>query len=388
MHPHVVESVDPDDDHLDGRERRRRILVVEDDPDLRAALVDDLADSGAEVIEAVDGLDGLARMREVQPDVVVLDMLMPRMDGWQFRLVQRRDPNLSRTPVVAMSASGTPAAAAVDADAYLVKPFGSAALGRAIDDVLAARQHKEELEHSAHQERLAALGTLAAGLAHEINNPLTYVIMNLTAAERSLPQVGADPDRAEHVNRLVAAALQGTERIAQVVRSVRILARRDHGAHSPIDLRAPIDSALTIVAHDLRARARLVTDFGDAPYVMGDEGQLGQVILNLLTNAVQAVPEDQPDKHEIKVSTSTDADGNAIIEVRDTGSGIPDHLLPHVFEPFYTTRPPGQGTGLGLSVSHRIVSEHGGTLTVHSVVDRGTVFRVMLPPGSRRLHTH
>src|SRR5215510_585271 len=127
---------------------RHRVLLVEDDADLREALIDDLADSGNEVIEARDGAEALAIMRETRPDIVVLDLLMPVMDGWQFRVEQRRDPELARTPVVAISASGTAAARAVDADLYLAKPFGAGTLVDAIETVLATRARKDEIERS------------------------------------------------------------------------------------------------------------------------------------------------------------------------------------------------------------------------------------------------
>jgi signal transduction histidine kinase len=360
-----------------------RVLLVEDDPDLRAVLLDDLARGGAEVIEASDGLDALARMRESHPDVVVFDLMMPRMDGWQFRVEQRRDPELARTPVVAMSASGASSARAVDADAYLTKPIRAGMLGRAIGDVLIARARRDELERAAHRERLAALGTLAAGLAHEINNPLTYVIMNLVAAQQSLATI-ADPAQRDHVGRLIAVALEGSERIAGVVRSVRILAREDTQSQGPLDVRSPLESALTIIGNDLRRRAVLVKDLGESPFVIGDEGQLGQVFLNLLANAVDAIPEGEPDQHQVRVTTGTDEAGRALIEIADTGAGIPEHLLDHVFEPFFTTKPVGKGTGLGLSISAGIIGALGGTISVTSQVDHGTTFRVVLPAGAGR----
>jgi signal transduction histidine kinase len=367
-------------------DHRRRILVVEDDPDLRAALIDDLADSGAEVFEASDGLDALERMRESNPDVVVIDLLMPRMDGWQFRIEQRHDPALARTPIIVMSASGTSAAKAVDADAYLAKPFGAGILERAIDDVLAARAHRDQIERAAHRERLAALGTLAAGLAHEINNPLTYVLMNLAAADQVLPTIGGDPARTEHVRRLLAQTIEGAERISGVVRSVRILAREEHGAAGPLDVRAPLDAALTIISHELRAKAELITDFGEMPFVIADEGQLGQVFLNLLTNALQAIPDSAPHA-TITLTTSTDDQGRAVVEIRDTGAGIPEHLIDRVFEPFFTTKPVGEGTGLGLSITQGIVAALGGEISVSSQLGRGTTFRVALPGGRRRART-
>ncbi|HTJ42507.1 MAG TPA: ATP-binding protein [Kofleriaceae bacterium] len=374
--------------HAERREeqapaQRRRVLIVEDDPDLRDALSDDLADSGAEVIEARDGAEALEQMREHHPDVVVFDLLMPGMDGWQFRIAQRRDPELSATPVVAMSASGTAAAKAVDADVYLAKPFRAGTLVQAIDDVLSARERREQVERAAHRERLAALGTLAGGLAHEINNPLTYILINLAAAEQIVPSLGGESARAKHLSTLLRQALEGAERIKHVVRSVRMLSHGEAALPAPLDVRTVVEGALAVVDHELRARATLVTDLGEAPWVMADEGQLGTVALNLLLNAVQAIPDGDPAHHQVRVITSTSDDGDAVVAIEDTGAGIPEHLLPRIFEPFFTTKPVGQGAGLGLSVARSIVTELGGHIEVASEVGRGTRVRVTLPAGKK-----
>jgi signal transduction histidine kinase len=180
---------------------------------------------------------------------------------------------------------------------------------------------------------------------------------------------------------LLRQAIEGAERITNVVRSVRMLAHAESRPPAPLDVRAVLESALTIVDHDLRARGRVVVELGEVPWVMADESALGQVFLALLVNAVQALPE--AGGGEIRVRTSTDADGDAVIEIEDTGAGIPEHLLPRIFEPFFTTRPVGQGSGLGLSVSQGIVSGLGGRIEVDSAVGRGTTMRVILPPGRR-----
>src|SRR5512140_3438270 len=175
--------------------RQRRILLVEDDPDLREALGEALEGSGHVVISAIDGSEGLRQMETCRPDVVVLDLMMPRLDGWQFRLAQRSDPMLAATPVVAISASSSATAAAVDADLYLRKPFDAKTLLHAIDDVINTNARRLEPTKVAQTERLAALGTLAAGLTHEINNPLTYVLLQLAQAIRLLPALVTDENR-------------------------------------------------------------------------------------------------------------------------------------------------------------------------------------------------
>jgi len=361
--------------------RQRRILLVEDDPDLREALGEALAESGHVVISAIDGSEGLRQMETCRPDVVVLDLMMPRLDGWQFRLAQRNDPMLAATPVVAISASSSATAAAVDADLYLRKPFDAKTLLHAIDDVINASARRLEPTKIAQTERLAALGTLAAGLAHEINNPLTYVLLQLAQAIRLLPILANDDNRArvEQVETLVRGSLEGAERIRGIMTGIRAFSRSDDTGVSPVDVRVALDAALKLVMNEIRYRARLVKHYTDPPRVIANEGRLGQVFLNLITNAVQAIPEGDVRSHEIRVSATADDRGDLLVEISDTGAGIPPHLLGRIFEPYFSTKPVGQGTGLGLSISHSIISSFDGKITVTSEVGRGTTFRVVLP---------
>ncbi len=359
----------------------RRILLVEDDTELRAALSDALAGSGHEVRAVADGRAALRAMREDRPDIVVLDLMMPVIDGWQFRVEQRREPALADVPVVAMSASNSPAAAAIDADAYLRKPVPAATLLRAIDDVILDRQRKAEPARQAQAERMAALGTLAAGVAHEINNPLTYVLLHLTQVSTVLPELATDANRrqVERLSAMVQGALEGVERIRTITSGIRTFSRAEELPSSPVDARPILDAALALVSNEIRHRATLRQDYGSIPLVLANEGRLGQVFLNLLTNAVQALPEGDAGAHEIRVATSTDGEGRAVIEISDDGEGIPEHLLGRVFEPFFSTKPIGQGTGLGLSISQGIVASYGGQLSVASVSGRGTTVRALLP---------
>jgi signal transduction histidine kinase len=365
----------------------RPILVIEDDADLRESLAATLEDHGYAVVTAANGHDGLLKMRAFHPAAVVLDVFMPGMDGWQFRLEQRHDPALSSTPVVAMSASHSAAAAAIDADLYLEKPFAAAAIVGAVETVLLTEERKQETVIDAQTERLIALGTLAAGVAHEINNPLTYVLLNLSAALKHLATVQSDSHGAtiERIDRLLRDATEGSERIRSIVHGIRLFSHSAERSATPVDVRTAIESALRLVMNELRMRTRLTTDLDTVPLVLADESQLGQVFLNLLTNAIQAIPEGDPTNHEIRVATRTDGQGRALIEVVDTGGGIPLHLHTRIFDPFFTTKPTGEGTGLGLSISHGIVRALGGEITVKSEVGRGSTFRVAIPAtGARR----
>ncbi|HEU5057201.1 MAG TPA: response regulator [Kofleriaceae bacterium] len=388
------DSDDPDADgprpaavHLGEEPRepqplRRRILLIEDDAELREAMQETLTLRGHEVMAAANGLEALQHMRVWRPDLVILDLLMPVMDGWQFRAELKRDPALAGTPVVAISGSDSATAAAVDADVYMTKPVDPRVLLGAIEDVLRRHERKLEPARIAQAERLAALGTLAAGMAHEINNPLTYVLLNLNCALRELELLAGetDRDRVQQVEKLVQSALEGAERIRGITSGIRAFSRAEDVRRVPLDVRSVLDSALRLIMHEIRHRARLTRVYGDVPLVLAGEGRLGQVFLNLLTNAVQAIPEENAGSHEIGLATSTDGHGNAVIEVSDTGCGIPPHLIGRIFEPFFTTKPIGHGTGLGLSISHGIVRSLGGDIEVTSQVGSGSRFRVIIPP--------
>jgi signal transduction histidine kinase len=181
----------------------------------------------------------------------------------------------------------------------------------------------------------------------------------------------------------VRGALEGVERIRGITAGIRTFSRPEDAANAPIDFRGPLDAALKLVMHDLRHRARLSEDYTPTPLVAANAGRLGQVFLNLLNNAIQSFPVGGATTHEIKVATGTDDGGRAFVEVADSGEGIPDHLLPRIFEPFFSTKEVGQGNGLGLSISHGIVRSLGGEITVSSKVGRGTTFRVSLPAAPR-----
>jgi PAS domain S-box-containing protein len=235
-------------------------------------------------------------------------------------------------------------------------------------------------------DRLASVGMLAAGIAHEINNPLAYVMANLDVLSRKLlPDVllsAPDDDARQRVARVaehVEHARDGAERVRRIVRDVRTFARGDDDAREPLDVQAVIDAALQLVAHELRDRARLVRDFAPVPRVSASESRLGQVFLNLLVNALQALPLDRGKEHEVRVSISAPDPQTVLVEIHDTGEGIPADVLPRVFDPFFTTKPVGVGTGLGLFVCQGIVSSVGGTLALASEPGRGTTVSVRLP---------
>ena len=353
--------------------RALQVLLVEDDGSIRTTLADMLRDEGFRVTPVANGREALAHLRRAAPpDAIVLDLMMPVMDGWEFRVEQKNDPALASIPVVAMSADVSAKARAIGADAYVRKPIDFADLIRSIRTVV----EQGNRHRLAAADRMAALGTLASGIAHEINNPLTFVLANLIDLQH---RVDAMPDGAD-LRELVGDTLQGAERIRRIVKQTQMVAPfQPEQRETLVDLRAALETAIALVENEVRHRARLLREIGEAVHVRGDRARLEQLFLNLLLNAVQAVPEGRAQENEIRVTLRSLPSERALIEVADTGSGIRAEIQERIFQPFFTTKPVGQGTGLGLSICHGIVSALGGDISFQSQPGRGTVFRVVLP---------
>jgi signal transduction histidine kinase len=247
------------------------------------------------------------------------------------------------------------------------------------------RQRTAELQEANAQllfaDRLATVGQLAAGVGHEINNPLAFILSNLEYARRELerPQDTPAPREREEVLAALSEAHEGAERVRLLVQDLKLLSRSDDAAAGPVDLEAVLRSASKMATHEIRLRARLVVRSEPIPPVHGNAARLCQVFLNLLINAAHAIPEGAVERHEIALVTRRESDSRVVVEVRDTGSGIPAENLERIFRPFFTTKPVGVGSGLGLSVCQRIISAHGGDISVESELGRGTTFRVVLP---------
>lgn len=232
-------------------------------------------------------------------------------------------------------------------------------------------------------DRLTTMGTLASGIAHQINNPLAYITANLAYADEELadPAALTSPGRLAEVRHAILEARDGADRVRDIVTDMRTLARSD-AARSPrgsVDIRRVLESAAGAIGSEIRRRAAFIKDLRDAPPIAGDEARLGQVFINLLLNAADAIPEGEPSRHQVTLSTAVDATGWVVVEVRDTGGGIAPELHRQIFDPFFTNKPVGRGIGLGLAICHHVVTDLGGTISVESAPERGSVFRVRLP---------
>jgi two-component system NtrC family sensor kinase len=265
-------------------------------------------------------------------------------------------------------------------------------------------------------EKLASLGQLAAGMAHEINNPIAYVANNLAVLRRDVPaalqvldmyrqgreplrsvapEIVAEAERLEadidlpyirdSLPRLFERSLDGLARVRDIVKNLRDFARLDEADFKEADLNAALRSTLEIAGHEVKKKTiDLRTHFAELPPVLCHPGKINQVFLNVFMNALQA--SQTGGVVEVRTRTDEKTPGGVVIEVQDNGCGIKPEHLSHIFDPFFTTKPVGQGTGLGLSVSYGIIRDHGGSIEVESEVGRGTLFRIRLPlrPTKRR----
>jgi two-component system NtrC family sensor kinase len=267
---------------------------------------------------------------------------------------------------------------------HLVDPEGLRVFAK---DVTARKQMEAQLFKA---DRLAALGSLAGSVGHEMGNPLAYMLANLGFAREELSRVAEilraqDPALATDVADVLEAlaeAADGANRLRTIVQDLRTLSRAPPEQHKSVDVIPVLEHALSLVRVELRHRARLETDFRPVPRVEGDESRLSQVFVNLLLNAIQAMEEPEAASNVLRVAAYTGDRGELVVEVRDTGRGMSPEVVARIFEPFFTTRM--TGTGLGLSVSHAIVTGLGGTLRADSHEGQGTLLTVTLPAARER----
>ncbi len=354
---------------------RTRVLLVEDDPDLRSALADLLRADGFEVTTAEHGDAALARLRDgsPSPDVIVFDLMMPEKDGWELRVEQKRDPALQRIPVVAISADGSAQAAAIDAAQYLRKPF-------AYDDLRQAIRYALRNRFARDGDRATSLASLAAGLAHEINNPLTYVLTNLRmvagGAQGTAGAAGALEEPA--AREMLGDAIEGAERIRRVMERVATFASQSDHDRAPIDPRVVANAAVLATLDVIRPHATLVTDLRATPRIVANAATLEQVFTQLLVHAARVASAASPTAERppsVGIATHTAASGHAIVDVWHDGE--PSHSGRGA-EPAL----PGASASdhaLVLSICTGAVTSFGGELSCLPRPNGGTLFRTTLP---------
>ncbi len=376
---------------------RGRILVVDDDPDVREVIALLLEDEGYEVSSCGDGTRAWELMRaDPHPDLVILDLMLPRMDGWELRSRQRADSALSKIPVIAISADNSSKASAISADAFLPKPVRAAELLSTVERVMIGRgiwTPGEELENV---YRLALLGALTASIEHELRNPLACLVTNTQLADEAAPQILAVLDSAKRntsdlavhracgeieqlmgeLSAMVRDARIGADRIHDILKAMGQMARAHTERRSTVALVPVVDAAVRLVSGQLRRRARLVRDYRDAPKVMGDETRLLQVFLGLLVNVTLPGVTSTVGGREIRVSVHGAKDSAVVqllehIDSDSESSTTTRHELP--LQDARTDK------ALALAVCRSIVVSYGGTIEVAPVPEGGHMVQVELP---------
>jgi signal transduction histidine kinase len=419
-----------------GEPGAAEVLLVDDNADMRRLLAD-LVGKHYRIRLASNGREALEKLRERVPDLVLTDVMMPEMTGTELCSAIKSNPQLARVPVMLVTSKAEREmkikGLELGADDYVTKPFHPRELLARVDSLIRVRVLQEELSvrnallestneelkstvlelrDTASQlvqaERLAAVGELAAGIAHEVNNPVNFAMnalrtlqseldrirnllealtqvawddksrLDATLAELKKIQESVDlADVSQTLAELLSIATEGLERTVRLVGDLRDFAAPSDGLRMDMDLRRGIESTLHLVNRNLRDRS-IELDVQlppDLPLIPGDAGAINQVFLNLLKNATESL-----DGRQGTILVSATCEGEwVIVEVRDDGPGIAAEHLSQVFEPFYSTKSSGDGTGLGLSMSRRIVGEHGGSIEVESTEGEGACFRVRLP---------
>jgi signal transduction histidine kinase len=375
-------------------------LIVEDNEQDATLLVRELRRGGYDLsFDRVETPDAMCAALDKRTwDIVLSDYSMPRFSA-PAALALVRERNLDLPFIIISGTVGEETAVAslrAGAHDFMVK--GSLArllpaIGREMREADLRAEKKRIQEQLLISERMASVGLLAASVAHEINNPLAILVSNLEFASEQMTglMAGLPVDLpfpfAERIDALAAPlrdAQEAAERVRLIVRDLKVFSRsEDVETRGPVDIRSALESAIRMTSNEVRHRARLTRDYGDVAPVNGNESRLGQVFLNLIVNAAQAIPEGDAANNEIKIVTRMDSSGRVAIEFHDTGAGIPAEVLPHIFDAFFTTKATAAGTGLGLAICHRIVAEHGGEMSVTSRTGSGTIFRIVLRAENR-----
>jgi two-component system NtrC family sensor kinase len=400
-----------------------RLLVADDNADMREYLAR-LLSPYWQLVLVSNGRAALEQALASPPDLVLSDVMMPEMDGVALLNALRADPRTSTLPVILISArAGEDARLAgleTGADDYLVKPFAAREVITRVRTHLemakvrrAAASAAEELaetraklleqlgdEHAAleaayrelqrtqaqlvHSAKMASLGELVAGIAHEVNNPLAFALAHLRTVERCLRTVEATLGRAlvESAGGAWQRALSrahemhvGLERIQELVLKLRTFSRLDEGEYKRVSTRESVQSVLMILQHRVQGRPiTITTELGEPDQIECFAGLFNQAVMNLIANAIDAI------EAEGTISiVSRVQDRWFELRIADTGGGIPADIRERVFEPFFTTKPVGKGTGLGLSITHSIAERHGGTIELQPNRERGTLATLRFP---------
>jgi two-component system NtrC family sensor kinase len=397
-----------------------RILIVDDQTDNLKVLAAVLELAGYSQVNCLnDSRNILQVFEEFQPDVILLDLHMPHVDGLaaldQLATVIPKDDYL---PVLVLTgdarSESKEKALSHGAHDFLAKPLNRTEVQLRVRNLLQTRQlhlqlklQNASLEHQVrqrteladelgrtnqklretqanliHSEKMAGLGQLVAGIAHEINNPLAFVINNIFIVQETLEKLLADgaelpPAASARVTKIqtrISEANAGAARVKDLVTKLRTFSRLDEGTVKTINIHESIESVLLFLRHKMEGRIEVERNYGEVEMLTCLAGELNQVLMNIIANAIDAI--EGPGRISLETEQQN---GHFTIRVRDSGKGIPEDIRNRIFEPFFTTKPIGQGTGLGLAISYGIVKAHQGTMEFSSKAGEGTEFVLKIP---------
>ncbi|BAZ65799.1 MAG: hybrid sensor histidine kinase/response regulator [Pelatocladus maniniholoensis HA4357-MV3] len=410
------------------------ILIVDDNPTNLSVLCEALNSEGFRFRVAVDGESAIAQVERHQPELILLDVQMPGIDGFETCRRLKANPVTQNIPVIFTTAlsdvESKTKGFALGAVDYIPKPFAQEEVIARVRVHLQLKQLTESLEQQVsdrtvalqtaqvqlvQQEKLSTLGELIAGVAHEMNNPISFIANNLPPLEEYIAGVSEiiqlyqqeypNPTSRittaikrldlefvlEDMVKILESLKVGSQRIEKISTSLRSFCRSDSDVKMPADLHEGLDSTLMILQHRLkdngdRPHIEVSKTYGALPEVDCYVGQMNQVFMNILANAIDAIDEAiAQDKisdpiPQIQILTEVDSEQWVVIRIADNGMGVPESVQQRLFEPLFTTKPVGKGTGLGLSIAYQIVvDKHNGELAVNSQPSRGTEFIIKIP---------
>ena len=439
-------------EEFDSNKKLETILVIDDSPTNLEILHDVLGGAGYEVLVEMDGISGIEQVESNPPDLILLDVMMPKIDGFETCRRLQANPSAKDIPIIFITALTEPEEkvkglnlGAVD---YITKPFEQQEVLARISLHLKLRKlnveldrQKQELEIRVDQrtselsqtldelkqtqlqlvqtEKISSLGQLVAGVAHEVNNPIGFISTNLHYAnqyvedllklvrlfQKNCSNPGSEVEEQielmdlGHIDKdlpkLMSSMKLGTDTIKGIMQSLRNFSRTDGENKKFVDIHEGIEATLMILQHRLkaypkRAAIQIVKDYSILPKIQCYPGQLNQVFMNLLANAIDVLEESMLPYEDLshnptivnpQIYIGTTIDKHQLtVKIADNGKGMPESIRNEIFQPFFTTKPEGKGTGLGLSISYKIITEnHGGNLQCISSPGKGTEFLIQIP---------
>ncbi|NEO85546.1 MAG: hybrid sensor histidine kinase/response regulator [Spirulina sp. SIO3F2] len=418
-----------------------KVLAVDDTPANLEVITETLGDAGYMVSTAIDGTRALNRVQNYQPDLILLDVMMPGMDGFETCQRIKADPVTANIPIIFITALADVenkvkgfSLGGVD---YITKPFQEQEMLARVNAHLRLRQLNQNLEAQVlertqklevalsqlqdfqlqlvQQEKMSALGNLVAGVAHEINNPLGAISGNAHEAKVAIAELiehlqlyhnhqaeNIIQDHAEEIDldyllddipKILNTISVSCDRIREISLALRLFSRQDHETKTEFDIHTGIDSTLLILKHRLKANEKrpeieLTKDYGKLPQVDCYPGQINQVFMNILANSIDAINcsiiaksyQEIELKPNIITITTCVVDEYIEIQIQDNGCGMSNETAERIFEQGFTTKDVGKGTGLGMAIAHQIITEkHNGTIQCQSELEQGTTFIIRLP---------